>query len=236
MKHAVQRNRGGQRGTLPPERACDRRALGQSTNFIGPIAQGLEQATHNPFRAPGPTFPHLPSRGQPALPEAIPKFPPGPIWSHLAPFSGRQYEIQYEIHCFSSRRFPATAHPAPSVSPSTHSVGQPCRYGLCGAPVHSPTVAARGFWRRQGLRRAQSSRASDEHTRQGSVRSEQRRLRQKELPPGGLRRIGPVALLLLSHRALAAMLLRRASPQTQLGATNVPVFVNWTTKARQGCA
>src|SRR5262245_13262411 len=81
---------------------------------------------------------------------------------------------------------------------------------------------ARSFWGRQG--------ASDEHTRQRSVRSEQRRLRQKERPPGGLRRIWPVASLLLGYRALAAMLPRRASPQAKLGATNVPVLMKWTTK------
>jgi hypothetical protein len=52
--------------------------------------------------------------------------------------------------------------------------------------------------------------ASDEHTPQRSVRSEQRSQREKGRPPGGLRRIGPGALLLLSHRALEAMLLRRA--------------------------
>ncbi len=40
------------------------------------------------------------------------------------------------------------------------------------------TFAARHFWRRRG--------ESDEHILQGSVRSEQRSLRQKGLPPGGL--------------------------------------------------
>ena len=44
--------------------------------------------------------------------------------------------------------------------------------------------AASHFWRRQGQ--------SDEHIRHGSVRSEQRSLRQKGLPPGGLRRFWPV--------------------------------------------
>ena len=54
---------------------------------------------------------------------------------------------------------------------------------------------------------------------QGSVRSEQRSLRQKDPPPCGLCRNWPVASLLLSHRALAAMLLRRASPQANFGTT-----------------
>ncbi len=44
--------------------------------------------------------------------------------------------------------------------------------------------------------------ASDEHTRQWSVRSEQRRGRPKELLPQGLRRKWPGASLLLSHRSL----------------------------------
>src|SRR6266567_9239159 len=44
--------------------------------------------------------------------------------------------------------------------------------------------------------------ASDEHTRQWSVRSEQRRGRPKELLPEGLRRKWPGASLLLSHRSL----------------------------------
>ena len=44
--------------------------------------------------------------------------------------------------------------------------------------------------------------ASDEHTRQWSVRSEQRRGRPKELLPEGLRRKWLGASLLLSHRSL----------------------------------
>src|ERR1043166_7740084 len=49
------------------------------------------------------------------------------------------------------------------------------------------TFAARDFWARRG--------ASDAHTLQGSVRSEQRRLGQKEPPPGGLRRFSVLASL-----------------------------------------
>jgi hypothetical protein len=44
--------------------------------------------------------------------------------------------------------------------------------------------------------------ASDEHTLHGSVRSEQRRGRTKELRPEGLRRKWPGASLLLSHVSL----------------------------------
>src|SRR5438445_9388829 len=53
------------------------------------------------------------------------------------------------------------------------------------------TFAARDFSARRG--------ASDEHIRSGSVRSEQRSLAGKELPPGGLRRIWPVASLLVGY-------------------------------------
>src|ERR1041385_6906475 len=48
--------------------------------------------------------------------------------------------------------------------------------------------AARDFWARRG--------ASDAHTLQGSVRSEQRRLGQKEPPPGGLRRFSVFAFFI----------------------------------------
>src|SRR5437867_12001823 len=44
--------------------------------------------------------------------------------------------------------------------------------------INTTTFAARDFWPRRG--------ASDEHTLQRSVRSEQRSLGQKEPPPGGL--------------------------------------------------
>src|SRR5204862_5722809 len=93
---------------------------------------------------------------------------------------------------------------------------RPALAGLVPRSINPTTFAARDFWPRRG--------ASDEHTLQGSVRSEQRRLGQKEPPPGGLRRIWLLALLLLGHRALAAMLPRRASPEAKCGATNVVVF------------
>src|SRR5213593_3872433 len=60
--------------------------------------------------------------------------------------------------------------------------------------AYSWCFAARDF----GLPRG----ASDEHTLQRSVRSEQRRGRPKELLPEGLRRKWPGASLLLSHRSL----------------------------------
>src|SRR6266566_6423555 len=57
------------------------------------------------------------------------------------------------------------------------------------------TFAARDFSARRG--------ASDEHTLQGSVRSEQRSLAEKELPPEGLRRIWLGAALLVGYRPTA---------------------------------
>src|SRR5436189_2001608 len=57
--------------------------------------------------------------------------------------------------------------------------------------VNTATFATRDFWSRRG--------ASDAHTLQGSVRSEQRRLGQKEPLPGGLRRFSVLASLLLGH-------------------------------------
>src|SRR5947199_7931832 len=59
--------------------------------------------------------------------------------------------------------------------------------------ITTMTFAASDFSARRG--------ASDEHTLQGSVRSEQRSLAEKEMPPGGLRRIWPVAALLVGHRS-----------------------------------
>src|SRR3989454_2943452 len=57
--------------------------------------------------------------------------------------------------------------------------------------INTTTFAARDFWPRRG--------ASDAHTLQRSVRSEQRRLGQKEPSPGGLRRFSVLASLLLGH-------------------------------------
>src|SRR2546425_5429834 len=57
--------------------------------------------------------------------------------------------------------------------------------------INTTTFAARDFWPRRG--------ASDAHTFQRSVRSEQRRLGRKAPPPGGLRRFSVLASLLLGH-------------------------------------
>src|SRR5947207_9560244 len=61
--------------------------------------------------------------------------------------------------------------------------------------INTTTFAARDFWPRRG--------ASDAHTLQGSVRSEQRRLGRKEPPPGWLRRFAVLASLLLCHSPTA---------------------------------
>src|SRR2546429_6006208 len=61
--------------------------------------------------------------------------------------------------------------------------------------INTTPFAARDFWARRG--------ASDAHTLQRSVRSEQRRLAQKEPPPGGLRPIWPGASLLVGHSPTA---------------------------------
>ena len=76
------------------------------------------------------------------------------------------------------------------------------RGSLVWCPRNSYTFAAMDFCLSRG--------ASDEHTLHGSVRSEQRRLRQKNMPPGGLRRIWVLALLLVSRRSMGDMLLPRA--------------------------
>src|SRR5437870_11776669 len=57
--------------------------------------------------------------------------------------------------------------------------------------INTATIATRDFGPRRG--------ASDAHTLQGSVRSEQRRRGQKEPSPGGLRRFSVLASLLLGH-------------------------------------
>jgi hypothetical protein len=55
---------------------------------------------------------------------------------------------------------------------------------------------------------------------------------QKARPPGGLRQNWPLAALLLSHRAPAAMLLRRALPEANSGAAQVSKFLYHSTGAR----
>src|SRR6266404_5848404 len=96
--------------------------------------------------------------------------------------------------------------------------------GLVPRSINTTTFAARDFWPRRG--------SSDEHTLQRSVRSEQRRLGQKEPPPGGLRRFSVLASLLLGHSPTAGMLPRRASPEPKIDATNVVVFLERGTKGR----
>src|SRR5436309_14940725 len=61
--------------------------------------------------------------------------------------------------------------------------------------ITTMTFAARDFSARRGARCFRTG------PTQGSVRSEQRSLAEKELPPGGLRRIWPVAALLVGHRS-----------------------------------
>jgi len=64
------------------------------------------------------------------------------------------------------------------------------------------------------------------------VRSEQRSLAEKELPPGGLRRIWPLAAWVVGYRPTGrGMRPPRALPQAKLGATNVIVFMFMTTKS-----
>src|SRR5437867_4255495 len=59
--------------------------------------------------------------------------------------------------------------------------------------ITTMTFAARDFSARRG--------ASDEHTLQGSVRSEQGSMAEKNCSPKGLRRIWPVAELCAGHRS-----------------------------------
>jgi hypothetical protein len=79
---------------------------------------------------------------------------------------------------------------------------------LVMCPLNSYTLAAMDFWLGRGV--------SDEHIRRGSVRSEQRSMSQKDMPPFGLRRVWLLASLRLSHSPTArdAPSLRLASSQT----------------------
>src|SRR5256885_16901570 len=61
-------------------------------------------------------------------------------------------------------------------------------------------------------------------SRSGSVRSEQRSLERKGLPPFGLSPVWPVASLLVDHSPTRGMLPPRASPQAKLGATKHQPF------------
>jgi len=75
--------------------------------------------------------------------------------------------------------------------------------------INTVTFATRDFSARRG--------ASDEHIRNGSVRSEQRSLAEKELPPEGLRRIWPVAALLVGYRPTVGYAPPRALSQAKIG-------------------
>src|SRR2546426_8655708 len=55
--------------------------------------------------------------------------------------------------------------------------------------------------------------ASDEHTLQGSVRNEQRRLSEKDMPPRGLHRFWVLDFVAPRSQPAAGMLPRRASPE-----------------------
>src|SRR5881396_1582244 len=77
--------------------------------------------------------------------------------------------------------------------------------------INTATFATRDFWPRRG--------ASDAHTLQGSVRSEQRRRGQKEPSPGGLRRFSVLGCSSVTA-PLRGMLPRRASPEPKIDATN----------------
>src|SRR5688500_18077183 len=67
-------------------------------------------------------------------------------------------------------------------------------------------------------------------SRRGSVRSEQQRLRPKDMPPGGLRPIWPMASL-RGPSSIAADTLGPARPalRDQIGRKNVTVFMPMTT-------
>src|SRR2546427_970548 len=82
---------------------------------------------------------------------------------------------------------------------------------LC--PLNNYTFAAMDFLLGRG--------ASDEHTLQGSVRNEQRRLSEKDMPPGGLRRFWVLDFVAPRSQPAAGMLPRRASPEPKIDATNV---------------
>jgi len=70
---------------------------------------------------------------------------------------------------------------------------------------------------RQGARR--------ENILHESLTDEQRWRSAKDRQPFGLSRAGPLAALLLSHRALVAMLLRRALPEARHDSTHpFPIY------------
>src|SRR6266446_6570711 len=89
--------------------------------------------------------------------------------------------------------------------------------------ITTMTFAARDFSARRG--------ASDEHTLQGSVRSEQRSLAEKNCRPEGCAEFGLWRRCSSVTDPLRDMLPPRALPQAKFGATNVIVVMFMTTKA-----
>src|SRR5439155_6133480 len=77
--------------------------------------------------------------------------------------------------------------------------------------------------------------ASDEHTLQRSVRSEQRRGRPKELLPEGLRRKWPGASLLLSHRSLRICSFVAPRPKPFWAQRNTSYMRDTTLGLKQAC-
>jgi hypothetical protein len=76
---------------------------------------------------------------------------------------------------------------------------------------------------RQGIFGADEARTTS-ISRSGSVRSEQRSLRQKELSPSGLRRIWPVAALLVGYRPTAGYAPSSRLATGQIGRNERPVI------------
>ena len=105
----------------------------------------------------------------------------------------------------SDRALPALSQPAEDNWANEHCANEPGGFFPCGEHnslwalvphfINTTTFAARDFGARRG--------ASDAHTLQRSVRSEQRSLGQKEPPPGGLRRFSVLASLLIGHSPAA---------------------------------
>src|SRR5437667_12278931 len=77
--------------------------------------------------------------------------------------------------------------------------------------------------------------ASDEHTRQRSVRSEPRRGRRKDRRPGGLRRKWPGASLLLGHRSLRICSLVAPRPRPFWAQRNTSQLRDTTLAGRRTC-
>ena len=119
--------------------------------------------------------------------------------------------------CFWQRRMSLTIPHMPRHTTSSRVVVIYARDHLVPHFINTATFATRDFWPRRG--------ASDAHTLQGSVRSEQRRRGQKEPSPGGLRAFRFWLRCSSVTAPLRGMLPRRASPEPKIDATNVVVFM-----------